>query len=109
MEAKPDIDELNSKFKKTVLNFNSHCNYSNIENINFKNKFSVASFNIRSLDKNGHKLTNLLNLSNNMPDIIALSEVWSNLNNYTLQGFHPLIVETRKDKRGGGVGLLFKN
>ena len=44
-----------------------------------------------------------------MPDIIALSEVWSNLNNYTLQGFHPLIVETRKDKRGGGVGLLFKN
>ena len=43
-----------------------------------------------------------------MPDIIALSEVWSNLNNYTLQGFHPLIVETRKDKRGGGGGSIIQ-
>ena len=65
--------------------------------------FSLATQNCRSLLKNGDKLDELL--SRTLPTVMAVQEIWhSNFSHeeYTLHSIE------RKDKRGGGVGILVK-
>ncbi len=50
--------------------------------------------------------------SNNIkPDVICLQEIWqiSDANYFTLPGFHPPIIQTRSNYKGGGVAMYIKN
>ena len=67
----------------------------------------MINFNIRSIRKNFKKFTDLICISNTKFDAITLTETWtddtSNLEDYEITGYHPPIVQNRKDGSGGGV------
>ena len=89
---------------------NTHATYTDIDTVNTlgNNNSLLAHINVRSLDKNGDKLTLLMEELNYNLDHICLTECWGNFNNYDLQGFN-LYTNLRKDKRGGGTAILTKN
>ena len=82
--------------------------YINTTQLANKSHFSIAHLNIRSIDKNGNALINLLEEINLNIDIITLSEIWGNHNDFKHPEYQPMVVNLRKNKRGGGVGIILK-
>ena len=85
---------------------------SNVKYVNYisptqlkeiKNGRTIASLNVRSLAKNGDKVSVLLKEAE--IDILCLQEVWHHKE--TFDGYALEEVQ-RKKKRGGGVGILIK-
>ena len=86
--------------------------YNTNTNISHVAEISIINFNIRSIKKNFEKFTNLICSSNTSFDVITLTESWmddnSCLEDYTITGYHPPIVQNRKDRSGGGVLIFLK-
>ena len=85
---------------------------SNVKYVNYisptqlkeiKNGRTIASLNVRSLAKNGDKVSVLLKEAE--IDILCLQEVWHHKG--TFDGYALEEVQ-RKKRRGGGVGILIK-
>jgi hypothetical protein len=76
--------------------------------------FSILNFNIRSLKSNYHNFCDtLLSTKGIQPDIIALTETWTdnntNINDYYITGYQPPFLQNRNTGRGGGVMLYFRD
>ena len=72
------------------------------------NKFSLASLNAQSLRKNISSLRQIM--KNLQTDFIAISETYKPTISYcSIQNYHPIVIKTRPQKRGGGVGLYIKD
>jgi len=91
------------------------CRYSDLNQVpaKFKNNFSVISLNIQSLQAKINDLVDWVSELANigwLPDIICLQEVWqiSDPTAFSLPNYHPLIIKTRSNARGGGVGMYIK-
>ena len=85
---------------------------SNVKYVNYisptqlkeiKNGRTIASLNVRSLAKNGEKVPVVIKEAD--IDILCLQEVW-----HHRETFDGYVLEEiqRKQKRGGGVGILMK-
>ena len=94
-------------------NFHSRdtCEYTIITDdikVRTPHDLAVMTFNIRSLRKNFHNLTNLLSRIKSKIHVICLTESWlgslDNINDYKLDGYHVPIYQNREnDIHGGGV------
>ncbi len=105
LEASPynEVDILTS-----YVDINQLANYAN------NKMLSVISINIQSLPSKYNDLTEILvdlKSHNICPDVICLQETWQvpDPTLYPLPDYHPLIIQTRTNSRGGGVGLYLKN
>lgn len=90
-----------------INNINSP--YITVDLLASKRHFCIAHLNVRSLDKNGPSLNNLLDEVNQNIDILTLSEIWGNYNDFKHPAYQPLTLKLRNNKRGGGVGIMIKN
>ena len=97
-----DLDE--PIFDRGVFNINTPVNKINSDLANFKNKFTVAHINARSLCKNIEELREIINKTNF--DAVAISETWltqrSPRNRFILNNYS-IFRNDRKTNRGGGV------
>ena len=81
------------------------------KNVTRKNGISIIHFNCRSLKSNFDKLCDYLNSFDKSFDVIALSETWLDINNYSeydipgYEAFHTV----RNAKRGGGVAIYVRH
>jgi len=98
---------INADNVRTNIN-NIESPYIDIEQIKNKSHFCIAHLNIRSIDRNGNALIQILEESNKNIDIMTLSEVWGNHTDFNHPTYQPLITNLRINKRGGGVGILVK-
>jgi hypothetical protein len=87
-------------------------NFATLLNLSLENNHAplVLSINIQSLQSKFNNLRQFVNdlLSHGANiDVIALQEIWDVPfhNFFNIPGFHPLVYETRKNARGGGVGF----
>ena len=93
------------------------CSYigsDHFRNNNLCNDFSVLSLNIQSLPAKFNELNDMLNelsSSNFTPDVICLQEIWQIIDPslFPLSNYHTLELNTRKNAKGGGVGIFVKN
>ena len=91
------------------------CSYVETDHFrNTCNEFSVLSLNIQSLPAKYNELNDMLNelsLSNFIPEIICLQEIWQIIDPslFPLANYQTLEINTRKNARGGGVGIFVKN
>ena len=106
--GREDIEEMNIKYQNNNTHYNNNCHYININDLQTINNVGIANCNIRSIDKNGNRLNRILD-NNIKPDIILLTEIWQNHNNFSSEGYQKLKTKLRTNKRGGGVGILIKN
>ena len=113
----PDNDFLfnNTDFSPySEINFNcSYINPEQIHNLNNSN-LSVISINIQSLPAKFNELSDMLsqfNQANFNPDVLCLQETWqiSDPSLFNLPNFQNIILNTRSNARGGGVGIYVKN
>ena len=88
---------------------NSESNYINCSLLKDLKHFSLGHLNIRSLDKNSENLMYLLQDCNNNMDILCISEIWKNTNNFLIPEFQPPATLIRNKKNGGGVAIYCKN
>ena len=96
---------------------NISCFYADFEqliSLTETNDFLVATLNIQSLHAKYFELVEWienLNKINHCPDIICLQEIWQidDPSLFPLDGYHPLIFQTRSAARGGGVGIYINN
>ena len=73
----------------------------------------IMSLNIQSLTAKFSELKDFLSqlsISNSLPDIICLQELWNihDTTLFNLKGYSPLECILRKNSQGGGVGIYFK-
>lgn len=100
------IKQMNeTSYSIQTLNKSDYIDHKSLQNT--KN-YIILHCNIRSLDCNSDNLHNFLQEMNHAPDIICLSEIWSNFNDFNIQGYQPIVQNLRKNKRGGGVGIILK-
>ena len=91
------------------IHFNQKCSYITSPRLDKSDtpEISVLNFNIRSIRKNFEAFSDLLGVSNNKFDVITLTETWmdtnSNIEDFSLPGYHPPIAQNRGDRPGGGV------
>ena len=113
----PDNDFLfnNTDFSPySEINFNcSYINPEQIHNLNNSN-LSVISINIQSLPAKFNELSDMLsqlNQANFNPDVLCLQETWqiSDPSLFNLPNFQNILLNTRSNARGGGVGIYVKN
>ena len=73
-----------------------------------KHQYSILSINIRSITKNILQLRKTVKKLNTT--IVACQEVWHPHRGFVnIEGYSNIVVKTRKNKRGGGLGLYVKN
>ena len=105
-----NVQGLPTNFQQITININntesSYVDCSHIKNLKH---FSIAHQNIRSIDKNSNNFLYLLNELNSNIDIICFTEVWGNINNLIIPGYHEPATLLRKNKRGGGVSIYCKD
>ena len=96
------------------INFN--CSYTNLEQIHNLNNsnLSVMSINIQSLPGKFNELSDMLtqfNQSNFNLDVLCLQETWQipDPSLFNLPNFQNILLNTRSNARGGGVGIYVKN
>ena len=112
-----DSEDKESDFDKfdpdKNFTFEDNCEYvyNTNSNTSKESEISVINFNIRSIQQNFKKFTDLISNSNTNFDVIALTETWlsddSCLEDYTITGYHPPIVQNRKDGSGGGGVVIY--
>ena len=97
-----EIEEILHQIEEKTINYKNYIPVHEAEKI--KCKLFLTSINARSLLKNGEKVNQFINETK--ADVICLQEVW--LNNFQKEGytFHQI---NRKDKLGGGVGILVRS
>ena len=81
--------------------------YSLRNNSPSKNCFSMFHVNCRNIVKSYINLLATINLLSPSMSVIALSELWTDINNedlYNVPGFNS-VIKSRVNKIGGGVGL----
>ena len=104
-----NVQGLPTNFQQITININntesSYVDCSHIKNLKH---FSIAHKNIRSVDKNSNNFLYLLNELNSNIDIICFTEVWGNINNLIIPGYHEPATLLRKNKRGGGLAYTAK-
>ncbi len=74
----------------------------------------MASLNIQSLQAKYFELVDLIGALNNIsrsPDVICIQETWqiTDPSLFPLDGYQQVILQTRAQARGGGVGIYLKN
>jgi hypothetical protein len=92
---------------------NPNCEYSTVENINlwltYPSSFSILHINARSLNSNIDKIRQLLQLFNQKPDVITISETWllpsQPTNLIVIDNYNLISVPRPSKKRGGGVAI----
>ena len=73
-----------------------------------QSKFSILSFNIRSLTKNIMTLKDTVKTLDT--DIIGLQEIWNPHAGFVkIDGYKDIIMKKRSGKRGGGLGFYLRN
>ena len=114
LEKKPEI-EMNTT-SRTVKNTNTvrslnNFNFSyNANAVESQEPLTILNTNIRSLDTHFDEFEAYIKTKTVKANIIAFTETWltesSNLNKYTLEGYHKLVTCKRSDGNRGGVGFF---
>ena len=114
LEKKPEIEMNNSSW--TVKNTNivrssNNPDFSyNADAVESQEPLTILNTNIRSLDTHFDEFEAYLKTKTVKANILAFTETWltesSNLNKYTLEGYHKLVTCNRSDSNWRGVGLF---
>ena len=97
-----EVEEILQNLQSKTINYKNYVPVDEVRKIPCK--LLLSSVNARSLLKNGEKIKEYVNTSKT--DILCLQEVWKN--DYKQDGY-TLYQTERRDKRGGGVGILIRD
>jgi len=82
-------------------------NYITDTNTIPKSDLLIMTFNIRSIRNNFEKLQYMISQTSQKIHLITLTETWltenDNPEDYNLEGYHPPLLQNRRNKHGGGV------
>ena len=109
------FDELRRDILETKYNYDTidDCDYIELDKTVTKESedLMVLNLNIRGLYSKLGNLQYLIdNVSKVVPDVVTLSETWSNKHtpNFEIPGYK-IFRQDRKNKKGGGVAILVRN
>ena len=113
----PDNSSNNNGYiSKNNNNFEQHCDINDLSSINndynVNNKcFSIMHVNIRSVQRNLHRLKDLLCKENLYPDLIALSETWHDKNSFFIPSIpnYDFVFSKHSCNKAGGVAIFIKS
>ena len=105
-EHEHSIDNVNDIIKNSTGMI--YLSDTEINNEICKHQYSIFSINIRSLTKNILQLRQTVKKLSTT--IIACQEIWHPHTGFVnIEGYSNIVAKTRKNKRGGGLGLYIKN
>jgi hypothetical protein len=114
--ADPDVNFFNDMYTDSLYHYPSTLKEFLFKNINDRNRerIRILHINIRSLNKNIENFRHFLEETENIFNIICVTETWCSSNelknnsNFHLKNFELVSVERQTDKRGGGVLIYVK-
>ena len=106
----PSFDLEPIHISRTNLDLKTPVNIINSDLSKFKNKFTAAHLNVRSLPKNFVEFSEVINKTHF--DVVAVSETWLSKNTpkdrFTINNFN-IFRQDRKHSRGGGCAFFVRN